>query len=95
MLGVGDAGEGHLVFFPPFLKVLRLFRSDGDNFRVAVNELLMIMAQLRHMVAAEGSLKTSVEHQHYILLAFIVGEFNCAALGIIHAEIRSDFVWII
>jgi hypothetical protein len=59
------------VFIPPFFECVSFFRPDGDNFSITANKLLIITAQLRHMVTAVGSLETAIEHQHHILLAFM------------------------
>jgi hypothetical protein len=43
------------------------------------------------MLPAVGSLETAVKHEHYILFALIIREFDLAAFAVVHAEIGSGF----
>lgn len=60
MLGVGDAGKRHLAGGPERLKILRRFRPHRNNDGPPVQELLVILTQLRHMFSAVGSLEPAV-----------------------------------
>ena len=51
---------------PVFLKGFGIFRTNDHYLCLTVNETLIILAQLRHMRAAEGSEKTAVENQQDI-----------------------------
>ncbi len=82
MLGVGYAGEGHLVTYPEVRKGFGVLRPYGDDLGLTVDELSIVLAQPRHVPPAVGSAETAVKHQHDVLLAGIVREFNRIAGGI-------------
>jgi hypothetical protein len=46
---------------------LGIFRANDNDFHIAGNKLLIILAQLRHVRAAERSGKGSIENQQHIL----------------------------
>jgi hypothetical protein len=52
------------------------FRSYSNNLCIPANKLGIVLAQLRHMLAAVGSLETAVENQHYIFLALKSDSFS-------------------
>ena len=62
------------MFAPPRREGIRAFGADGDYFGVAHQKFLVIPAQLRHVPAAVGSKKTTVEDQNDIFDTFITGE---------------------
>ena len=74
MPGIGDADEGETFLRPVFFKHIRTFRPDRHDFRIELAEPLIILAQLRHVPAAEGSDEAPVEDQQQILLAGIVAQ---------------------
>ena len=71
---VGQADKGQCVIFPIRLELSRSFRTNDHNLRVAGYELIIILAQLRHMRAAEWSHKAAIENKQYILPAAVIGQ---------------------
>ena len=51
---------------------LGFFRSGNDNFRIQFYKFIIILAQLRHVRAAEWSKKSAVKNHHHIFFVFIV-----------------------
>jgi len=72
VIGVSQTDEGDVFLLPVGHKSLLVFRTDSDNFAVTIRELLVVLAQLRHMPAAVRSHETPVENQHYVLAIAIV-----------------------
>ena len=54
-------------------KFLGVFGSDNQNNHISFDELLVILAQLRQVCAAERSLEAAVQDQQNVLLALELG----------------------
>ena len=62
----------------------------------ARDELVVILAQLRHMRLAKRSDKAAVENQHYVLLATKIAQLHGLAFEILQGKIRrglADLNW--
>jgi hypothetical protein len=62
VLGVGQAGEWQVVLGEIIGELLGVIRADDEDGRVAFAKLLIVLAQLRHVRAAEWSLEAAVEY---------------------------------
>ena len=51
------------MLLPVFGKGIGIFRTDNHNFGILCQILIVILAQLRHMPAAEWSEKAPIENQ--------------------------------
>lgn len=65
MLGVSNPDEGQLVFAEVVFKSVLVVRSNDNHLGAAIDKYLVVLAQLRHMPAAEGSLEAAVEYEQY------------------------------
>jgi len=61
--GVGQTDEGQVVLFPIHGKRIRILGSDHNHFGILSDKFVIVLAQLRHVPAAEWSEKTTVEDQ--------------------------------
>ena len=59
---IGQAGEGKVVVSKVFAEGGGIFRSDDQYDRILFYEFLLILAQLRHVRAAERSDTAAIEH---------------------------------
>jgi hypothetical protein len=80
--GVRQADEGQCVLFPIRLELSRAFRSDDHDLRVAGYELIIVLAQLRHMRTAEWSHKATIENKQYVLTAAEISQAYRVAVEI-------------
>jgi len=69
MFRVGDADEGEGMLFEVIDERGSLFWTDDQDRGLALLKFHKVLAQLRHVRAAEGSLETAVEDQQDIGLA--------------------------
>ncbi len=69
MRRVGQSHKGELFPVPVSADGGGILRTNHHNLRVSLDELLVILAQLRQMRAAVGSHQTAVENQHHVLLS--------------------------
>ena len=58
-------------------------------------ELLVILAQLRHMPSAMRSEKPTVKHEHDILFPLVIGKVDSSTLAVCCREIRRQLRLII
>ena len=72
-LRVGQAGKGQVILAPVRFKSPGIFRSHDKHLRLPFYEFLIVMAQLRHMLAAEGSGKSAIENQQDVRLSTEIG----------------------
>jgi len=49
-----------------------IFWTNHQNFRFPGQKFVIVLAQLRHVPAAERSDKTAIEYQDYIALVLII-----------------------
>ena len=89
---VGQANKGQFVLFPLGLELLWAIRTHNHNLRVAGYKLIIVLAQLRHMRAAEWSHKAAVENKQYILPAAVISQTDHIAVEIGQLEIRCRCV---
>jgi hypothetical protein len=64
-------------------------RSDGHDRRTAIDELLMILTQLRQVLAAEGSKEAAQEHQHDVAVTKVLRQRPRCAVDVRQREVRS------
>jgi len=74
---------------PPLLERRGVLRADGNHFRIAFHELLIILAQLRQMLPAVGSKKPAVKNQDDVFLSLVRRESYQVTLGVGRGEIRG------
>ena len=89
VVGIGQACKRQIVLSEISGELLGVFRTDYQNHRVSLNKSINILAQLRHMRAAEWSLESAVEHQQHILLFFEVRKADQIAVKILQCKIRG------
>ena len=73
--------------------LLELFRAIGashNNGRFSLNKLIIILAQLRHMRAAERSGKAAIEDEDDVLLALIIAQRYGLPIKIVQCEIGRN-----
>lgn len=63
MLRIRKTDKRKIVLFKVLGEPVRRFRSDDHNNGIFFNEPLVFLAQLRHVLAAEGSEESPVHHQ--------------------------------
>jgi hypothetical protein len=68
-LRVGQAKKGQGFFLPVGCKTFGIFGADHYNGNVARYKLVIVLAQLRHMLLAEWPDKGAVENQQHVFLA--------------------------
>jgi len=73
MAGVWQADEGQVVGFPVFSEGGGVIRANDDHTRAEGEKVMIILAQLRHVPAAEGSLQAAVEDQDDVFLFSEIG----------------------
>jgi hypothetical protein len=66
--GVWQSGKGQIVFAEIGGKGLLILRTHNHYRRIPLHKRLVILAQLRQVLAAEGSEETAVEDQQDMLL---------------------------
>lgn len=74
MLRIGQPDKRQLMLGPIFLKQLLALGANYQDFRVLLNKLLVISAQLRRMLLAEWSGEAAVENQYDVFLAAKIGK---------------------
>ena len=88
MFGIRQTDKRQIFFCPVIPESFDFFRPGNDDFRIQIYKFLIILAQLRHVRAAEGSEKSAVENHHHIFFVFIVGKRDALAVEIIQRKIR-------
>ncbi len=86
-----DTRERQFLFCPVRLECARRIGSDGENDRVAFHEFVIVLAQLRQMLAAVRSGKAAQKGQHDILFAAKLRQPHHLAAGVRQHKIRSHF----
>ena len=76
-----------MMHFPIFFKGGRGFRPDHYNFGILCCELVVIVAQLRHMLLAEWSDKAAIENQKNVLFVFEIREADLIFFEIYQCEV--------
>ena len=57
---IGQADEGQFIFRPIEPEISRLLRPNDDNLGIALNKLLIVLAQLRQMRLAKWSKEATI-----------------------------------
>ena len=83
MAGVSQSLKGNVVFLPIGLELISAVRADGDHNGISRDELIMILAQLRHVPAAEWSIEATVEDQHDMRVPGIVRDTDHLATRVL------------
>ena len=92
VLGVGQAGEGEFVDLEIGGELCGVFGADDENGRVALTKFIIVLAQLRHVRAAEGSLEAAVKDEEDVLFLFEVGEGGGVPVKIFQCEVGGRCV---
>lgn len=87
VFGVGQTDKRQFFFLPVFLKRPGIFRPGNHYFRIQLDEFLIILAQLRHVRAAERSKKSAVKNHHHVLFVEIVGKRHSFTVEIVQRKI--------
>lgn len=85
--GVGQANEGQVLFAPVRCKGAGIFWTQDDHLSLPFCEFLVVLAQLRHVPAAEWSKKATVEHEQHVRFAAKIGQANRLTLEIAQGEV--------
>ena len=80
VIGIRQAGEGQVIFAEEVSEFLAVFGADDEDGRVPFAKLLVVLAQLRHVRAAEWSLETAIENKQDVLFAFVIRKCDPVAL---------------
>ena len=73
MLGVGQTNKWQSVLGKVGCKLLGVFWPDNQDSHISFGILFMVLAQLRHVRAAEGSGKAPIKNQKNMLFPTEVG----------------------
>ena len=90
--GIGQAGEREVICLPVVLEGLRIVWAHDQYLCAALYEERIVLAQLRHVPAAERSGKASVEHQHNRFDSSVVRESHHVAPEVTQAKVRGHRV---
>jgi len=88
MLRIRQADKRQLVIRPVSHKKFFGFRPDDDNLGFAFDKVVIIAAQLRHVLFAKRSEKAAIENQHDVFPAAKIGEAHGFIFEIVQSEIR-------
>ena len=86
-LGVRQADEGQIVLAEIGLEGLGVFRPHHNDLGLPAGKFLVVLAQLRPMLLAEGSSESAVEHQQDIGLSFKIRKLDSLSLKICQGKI--------
>jgi len=89
MLWVSNSDKGQFVIAEVVFKRLWAVRSYDNDLGVVIDEGLVILAQLRHMPAAEGSLETAVKHQQDLFASLERGKLKSVSPVVLHVDFGS------
>lgn len=93
MVRVGQPDKRVLLVTPGTNYLGVIFGANNHNLRIVINELLIIVAQLRQVRAAVRSGQATIEHQHHVLLSSKPRQRNGLSLNIYGRKIGSNFDW--
>ena len=74
VIGIRQAHKRQIVLEPICLEGVRFFRTDNKNDGLSFYKQIMVLAQLRHVPAAERSQKTTIENQYDVSFISVVGK---------------------
>jgi hypothetical protein len=81
MFRIRKTDEGQTLALPVVSEGIRTVWSDDNNLSTALGEQQVVLAQLRHMPAAERSLESAIEDKRNVLLDAIRGpQYHSACL---------------
>jgi len=89
VVGVWQAHKRQRFFGPVLLKGVHVVWANDDNFGFTRYKFLIVLAQLRHVPAAEGSHQPPVEDQHNMPVALVIREAHGLSGQIDQGKIRS------
>lgn len=75
------------MFMPPFRERFGILRADGDDLDASLDELLIFLTQLRHVLAAVRSNEAAVEDENDVLGSFVAGKLYLAAFAVGKLEV--------
>lgn len=90
MVRVGQTDERILFLGPLSSKALLIFWANDNDLRVTIDEVLVVLAQLRQMPTAIGSGKAAGEDKDNVLLASKISEANRLSLQADQCEIGGE-----
>jgi len=56
--------------------------SDSDNFSIVLSKFLVVLTQLRHVMAAVWSAEASIKDEDNVFLSLVIGKAYLFALSI-------------
>ena len=86
---IGKALEGKAMFRPEVGEGVPPFRPDHDNLGIPPTELIIALAQLRHVPSAKQSAEAPVEDQHYVSLPLEIRQADPSTVEILQVEVRG------
>jgi len=92
VFGIGQTDEGQRLLMPIVSKRAGIFGTDHNHFDVAGHKFGIVLAQLRHVRAAERSGEAAVKDQKDILPTPEIGQADYAAREIGQAKLGSNLV---
>jgi hypothetical protein len=69
-----------------------VLRADNHNGCIHFEELIMVPAQLRHVLAAEWSGEAAIENQQHVLAPGKIGEGHVSAVEIRENKVRRPLI---
>lgn len=91
MLRVCESDKWHLVRRPKQFECRRAIRTNRQNFRIAFYKFLIVLTQLRQMLAAVWSSESAQKRQHDIFFGAKIRQANFVAIRIGQCKVRCDF----
>ncbi len=82
MTRVRYTDKRYMFVVPEVLECLSLVWSDSDNFSIVFNEFLVVLAQLRHVMATVWSTEASIKDEYNVFLSLVIGKAYLFALSI-------------
>jgi len=92
MRWVRQTDKGQIILLPVVQEGCCIVGTDHYNFGILCCEFVIILAQLRHVLLAEGSEKSAVENEENILFVLKIGQVDFASCEIGQREIWSGLV---
>jgi len=91
VIRIGQTDKRHFVPAPPIIKSWLVLRADCNHFGAATDKFRVILAQLRHVLAAVRSGKTAIKDEDNMAFTLIVGEPYLFPFAILTFKIRRWF----
>lgn len=79
MFGIRQPDEGQVIFLPKFGKGFLIFRANDQNRGVDLLKFCKVLAQLRHMRAAEWSDEAAIKYEQEIAFFTVASQGHGAS----------------